>query len=228
MKITLFLVAALTVVAGCKYERVGASAAAVPDERPPLTRLPCVAAPGNAELLDESGACALFSGETAEDIGSNKARDADPDRPYRNSLFLCRRRADGAVEWRVLLTTGSNWREATGADKWCLDASRWLKDHFNIREAKFASDKRHLWLVCNTCNAWWDVVCSYDMQTDEFRVLIDGDAPEEQPNGTILVHGKKFYPRPDDGRGAAWRDVWITPEGKIVREGKITLRGSDL
>ena len=227
-KISLLLAVVLAVVAGCKYDRGVKSAVPVSGEWLALMGLPCVEAPANAELLDESGALALFVGETAEDTDSNKARDDDPDRPYRNSLFLCRRRADGTGEWRVLLTTGSNWREATGADKWCLDASRWLKDHFNIREAKFASDKRHLWLVCNTCNAWWDVVCSYDMQTDEFRVLIDGDALEEQPNGTILVHGKKFYPRPDDGRGAAWHDVWITPEGKIVHEGKITLRGSDL
>ena len=62
----------------------------------------------------------------------------------------------------------------------------------------------------------------------EFRALIDGNGPEEQPDGTILVHGKKSYPNPDDGLGAIWRDVWITPDGKVVREGEITLRGSDL
>ena len=227
-KINLLCAVTLAVVAGCKYDRVVGAAAPVSDEWSALTALPCVAAPANAEILDKSGSFALFSGETAEDVDSNKERDADPDRPYRNSLFLRRRKADGTEEWRVLLTTGSNWREAAGADEWCASQSRWLKDYFNIREAKFASDVRHLWLVCNTCNAFWDVVCSYDVQTDEFRALIDGNAPEDQPDGTLLVHGKKSYPNPDDGLGAIWRDVWINLDGKIVRKGAITLRGSDL
>ena len=227
-RINLLCAVTLAVVAGCKYDQVGGAAAPVSDEWSALTALPCVAAPANAEILDKSGSFALFSGETAEDVDSNKERDADADRPYRNSLFLRRRKADGTDEWRVLLTTGSNWREAAGADEWCASQSRWLKDYFNIREAKFASDVRHLWLVCNTCNAFWDVVCSYDVQTDEFRALIDGNAPEEQPDGTILVHGKKSYPNPDDGLGAIWRDVWINLDGKIVRKGAITLRGSDL
>ena len=52
------------------------------------------------------------------------------------------------------------------------------------------------------------------------------DEADEEEDGTIRVKGKKFYP--NDDRGAAWHDVWITPNGKIVREGKITLRGSDL
>ena len=193
-----------------------------------LTARPCVAAPRDAELLDESGALALYVGETAEDADSNKARDTDPDCPSRNSLFLRRRNVDGTDEWRLLLTTGSNWREATGLSEWCLSQSSDLKNHFYIKDAKFASDRRHLWLVCNTCNALWDVVCSYDVQKGEFRVLIDGDSIEEQPDGTLLVHGKKSYPDPDDGLGAIWRDVWINLDGEIVRKGEITLRGSDL
>ena len=227
-KISMLLSMVLAIVAGCKYERVGASVAAESDECPALTALPCVAAPANAELLDESGALALFSGETAEDADSNKARDAYHDRPCRNSLFLRRHKADGTDEWRVLLTSGSNWREAAGMSKWCSSQSSDLKNNFYIRDAKFASDKRHLWLVCNTCNAWLDVVCSYDVQKGEFRALIDGSSLEEQPDGTLLVHGKKSYPNPDDGRGAIWRDVWINLEGEIVRKGQITLRGSDM
>ena len=110
MKISLLLVVALAVVVGCKYERVGASVAAESEEWPALTALSCVSVPGEAKLLDESGALALFSGETPEDIDSNKARDADPGRPCRNSLFLRRRKADGTDEWRVLMTSGSTWR----------------------------------------------------------------------------------------------------------------------
>ena len=62
---------------------------------------------------------------------------------------------------------------------------------------------------------------------DEFRALIDGFSLEEQPDGTILVHGKKSYPHPDDGLGAIWRDVWINLTGEIVRKGEIAERGSD-
>ncbi len=228
MKTTLFLVVVLAVVAGCKYERVGASVAAESDEWPALTALSCVAVPGEAKLLDESGALALFSGETPEDIDSNKARDADPDRPCRNSLFLRRRMADGTDEWRVLLTSGSTWREAAGMSEWCSFQASDLKDNFYIRKAKFASDRRHLWLVCDTGIPFWDVICSYDVQNGEFRALIDGFAFEEQPDGTLLVHEKKSYPDPDDGRGAIWRDVWINLDGEIVRKGQITLRGADL
>ena len=193
-----------------------------------LTALSCVAAPRDAELLDESGAFALYVGETAEDADSNKARDADPDRPCRNSLFLRCRKADGTDEWRVLMTSGSTWREVAGMSEWCSSQSSDLKDHFYLKDAKFASDRRHLWLVCNTDITLWDVVCSYDVKKDEFRVLIDGSSFEEQPDGTLLVQGKKSYPNPDDGLGAIWRDVWINSEGEIVRKGQITLRGADL
>ena len=223
------LAVSLVVIAGCKYDCGGGeSVTPSSNDWAELTALPCMAAPSNAKLLDESGDFALYVGETAEDADSNKARDTDPDRPCRNSLFLRRCKADGADEWRVLLTTGSDWCEAAGMSEWCSSQSSDLKNNFYIRDAKFASDKRHLWLVCNTCNAWWDVVCSYDVQKNEFRALIDGSSLEEQPDGTLLVHGKKSYPNPGDGLGAIWRDVWINLDGEIVRKGEITLRGSDM
>ena len=68
-RINLFLVAALAVVAGCKDERDAKSVEPLSEEKA-LLELPCVAAPGKAELLDESGALALFAGETAEDLGN--------------------------------------------------------------------------------------------------------------------------------------------------------------
>jgi hypothetical protein len=221
---TMLFVVALAAVAGCKAPKHG-------DTGPARAVLPGSphAVPLNAKLLDESGALALFAGETAEDVNSNKARDANPDRPYRNSLFLRRRKADGTDEWRVLLTTGSNWREATGMSEWSSSESCWLKNYyFNIKDAKFASDRRHLWLVCDTGIPFWDVICSYDVQNGEFRALIDGFSLEEQPDGTLLIHEKKSYPDPDDGLGAIWRDVRINLDGEIVRKGEITLRGSDM
>ena len=98
-KIALLLVAALAVVAGCRYDQGGKSAASVSGEWPALTALPCVAAPGEAELLYESGELALYAGETAEDSAHNKARDPESLDPYRNSLFLRRRRANVANSW---------------------------------------------------------------------------------------------------------------------------------
>ena len=223
MKISLLLAVALAVVAGCKYERGGESIVRSSDEWSALTGLPCVTKPGNAKLLDESGALALFSGETAEDSASNNAPDV-LDR--RNSLFLRRCTATGMYQWRLILTTGSNWRTPDGMGRWCSAQTQCIKGCFFVLKACFAADGRHLWLVCVTDSCTFTVVCSYDVYECIFRALIDGADVEDARDGTILVKGKKFYP--DDDLGAAWHDVWITPDGKIVREGPITLRGSDI
>jgi len=227
-KISSLLAAVLAVVAGCKYDCGGEFAASLTDKWAALTGLPCVAAPGKAELLDESGPLALFSGETAEDSAINdKEHEEHPDFPsFRNSLFLRRRVADGSYEWRLILTTGSDWRIPDGLGRWCLAQTESLKRRFFVRNACFASDGRYLWLVCDTYTYTFSVVCSYDVHDRIFRALIDGADVEDAADGTILVKDKKFYP--DDDRGAAWHDVWITPDGEIVRKGKITLRGSDL
>ena len=89
-----------------------------------------------------------------------------------------------------------------------------------------SKDGRFIWLVCDRHISMYYVVCRFDLHENTLAVLIDGDSADEEEDGTIRVKGKKFYP--NDDRGAAWHDVWITPNGKIVREGKITLRGSDL
>ena len=70
-KISLLLIVALAVVAGCKDERDVKSVEPLSEEKA-LLELPCVAAPGKAELRDESGTLALFAGETAEDSAFNK------------------------------------------------------------------------------------------------------------------------------------------------------------
>ena len=228
MKVRLLLVVALAVVAGCGDNRDARSVTQSSDEKMSLLELPCAAAPGEAELLNEKGELALFAGETAEDSAFNKAgQESNPDfYNFRNSLFLRRRRADGTDEWRVLLTTGSDWRVHDGMGKWCSGQADDLRRCFFVDKASFSSDGRHLWLVCDTHTSTYHVVCSYDVYDRTFRVLIDGYTAIEEPDGTILVKDKKFYP--GDDLGAAWHDVWITPDGKVVRESKITLRGSDL
>lgn len=189
------------------------------------TELPgylCEVSPKDPELLDTLGNLALYSGETVDDVASNKMRDNGDD-PYHNSLFLRRRRADGTDEWRVLLTTGSNWREGAGMDKWCSSQASDLKKDFYIMNAKFGLDRRHLWLVCYTHIPFWNVACSYDAQVNEFRALIDGDSVEEQSDGTILIRGKKTYLSDENGEplGARWHDIWIDQEGNIVRKGEL-------
>ena len=228
MKVRLLSVVALAVVAGCGDNRDAKSVTQSSDEKMALLGLSCVEAPGKAELLNEKGELALFAGETAEDSTFNKAGlESNPDfYNFRNSLFLRRRRADGTDEWRVLLTTGSDWRAHDGMDKWCSGQADDLRRCFFVDKASFASDGRHVWLVCDTNTSTYHVVCSYDVDDRTFRVLIDGYTAVEEPDGTILVKDKKFYP--GDDLGAAWHDVWITPDGKVVRESKITLRGSDL
>lgn len=79
-----------------------------------------------------------------------------------------------------------------------------------------------MWLVCDTHTSLHSVVCSYDAQDNVLKVLIDGDTADEQPDGTILVTGKKVYLQDENGEpdGAGLCDVWITPDGKIVRKSK--------
>lgn len=214
----------LAALAGCRYVPDGDAESVVmfSGDRTVLPGVPCAAAPMKAKLLDESGTLALFSGETAEDTAFNEAHNAEWDYRGHNSLFLRRRRADGADEWRLLLTTGSNWRTADGMGSWDSSQAEEVKGHFEIRKASFASDRYHLWLVCNTHTSLYTVVCSYDAQNNILKVLIDGDTADEQPDGTILVTGKKVYLRDENGEpdGAGLCDVWITPDGKIVRKSK--------
>ena len=179
--------------------------------------------PRETKLLCKSGDLSLVAGETAADTAANQSEQE----PYcRNSLFLKRRKADGTTEWRLLLTTGSDWREAAGMGEWCSFMAGDVKRCFLVSKASFSSDGRHLWLVCNPHTSLYYVACSYDVYDHTLRVLIDGDTADEQSDGTILVKNKKFYP--NDDLGAAWHDVWITPDGTIVRKGPITLRGADL
>ena len=177
------------------------------------------AEPQNAELLYESGDVSLFAGETDTDIAFN----AETDWETRNSLFLKRSKADGGVEWRLLLTTGSDCRDAEDYSSTGLTTG-----NFRVVKASLSHDGRHIWLVCDPHTSLYRLAYAYDVYDNTFRYLSNGDDAIEQPDGTILVTGQKFYPKEDDGRGAAWRDVWLTPDGKIVRKGEITLRGADL
>ena len=139
MKTSLLLVSAFVAVAGCKYEQGVESAVFVSDEWSVLMGLPCVEVPGKAELLDESGSLALFAGETAEDTACNEEeREAHPDFPsFRNSLFLRRRVAGRTDEWRLILTTGSDWRAPDGLDRWCFFQMENIKRCFFVRTAHF-------------------------------------------------------------------------------------------
>ena len=61
----------------------------------------------------------------------------------------------------------------------------------------------------------------------KLRLHVDGYTAKEQPDGTIFVADKKMYLTDENGEplGARWYDLWMTPEGKIVRKGK--LRSAD-
>ena len=231
-KVVLFLVAALAIVAGCKDECDAKSVGPLSVAKAALLELPCVVEPGKAELLDECETLALFAGETAEDTAFNEEeREVHPSLPsLRNSLFLRRRMADGSYQWQVLLTTDSDWRAHDGMDKWCSSQADDLKSCFFVDKASFASDGRHLWLVCNPQTCTFHLVCSYDFHDRTFRVLIDGYTAIEEPDGTIRVEDKKIYLQDKNGEplGAAWYDVWISPDGTIVRKSDKLLKASDL
>lgn len=199
------------------------------DEQLAMLGSPYKGEPKDAELLNEYGDLALFSGKTDADIAFNAEPERENDLHDRNSLFLRRSAKEGVDEWRLVMTSGGDWKDADCMGDW---GKRWVddvRDCCNVVRASFSKDGRFVWMVCDlSCSSWFDVVCRLDLREKTLAALIDGDTADEQPDGTILVTGKKSYPNPDDGLGAIWRDVWINPEGKIVREGEITLRGSDL
>jgi hypothetical protein len=213
---------ALAAIAGCRYapDGNGKSAALFFGDRVALLGAPYRAEPRETELLCKSGEFSLVAGETAADTAANKS---DEEHDYRNSLFLKRCRRDGTIEWRLLLTTGSDWSEADGMSEWESDRAKDVKGCFEICKASFSSDGRHLWLVCSPHTYTYSVVCSYDVFDQKFRVLIDGDTADEQPDGTILAKNKKTYLFDDNGEplGARFYDAWITPDGKVVRKGKL-------
>ena len=82
---------------------------------------------------------------------------------------------------------------------------------------------RARWFVCNPHASACGVVCSYDVHTRTFRVLVGGDAADEQPDGTILAKNKKTCLFDDNGEplGARFEDAWINPDGEVVRKGKL-------
>ncbi|MBR4614394.1 MAG: LysM peptidoglycan-binding domain-containing protein [Kiritimatiellae bacterium] len=186
---------------------------------------PYAAEPTDARLLNVYGDFALFSGETEADVAANQS---DENTWHRNSLFLRRRTTNGKTGWRLILTSGSDWKDADGMGEWGKMRASDVRSCYNVVNASLSKDGRYIWMVCNpSCSFWWNIVCRFDLRENALAVLIDGDSADEQPDGTILITGKKSYPSPDDGLGAIWRDVWINPKGEIVRNGEITLRGSE-
>jgi len=231
---TILACAMLAVTAGCRYapedgDRPATSdgdtrdAAPFPDVQLVLPDTPCMV-PKNAELLD---ALALFAGETEADAAFNEAeRKANPEglRLCRNSLFLRWREADGTDKWWLLMTSGGTWRDADGMSGWCKDRARDVRECFMVLKARLAQDGRSIWLVCNPHTYTYNVICRFDLRNNAIRVLGDGDSAEEQPDGTILIRGKKTYLYDGNGEslGAAWYDEWITPDGTVVRKSKPT------
>ena len=208
--------------AGEAANEIGGRLAQFLTEEEPLPGVPCGTPPGSPSLLDESGRLALFAGFTQEDVAANEAeRRADPEMPMtRNSLFLRVRNEDGEDAWRLLLTSGSDWRAADGMNEWCASRTRELKDRFFVSKARFSSETRYLLLVCDTHSYTYLTVCSHDLRDNVFRVLTDGDTAEEEPDGSILVRNKKTYLYDDNGvsLGAAWYDEWIAPDGTVLRK----------
>lgn len=179
--------------------------------------------PKDAELLDENGALALFSGLTADDIAANEneeTNNVEGPKFFRNSLFVRYRMDNGEEDWRLLLTTHGYWEVGDGMNDWCKTQANDIHGCFEVLRAGFSRDGRFVNLVCNPHNCMFNLVCRYNLCTGKLRVLGDGDTVDEESDGTILVRNKKTYLYDDNGEslGAAWYDEWITPDGTAVRK----------
>lgn len=208
---------AVVVMSGCRYSPKGYDLASS-KRLLEMSGVVYKGAPEDAELVYDAGDFALVVGETDADVEYNATNAYG-----RNSLFLKRRKKDGASEWRLLLTSGSDWREADGMGKWCSRQASDIKSNLNIRGAKLTADKRYILLVCDVHTHVWFVACCYDVHNHSMRVFMDGDGAFEQPGGTILIKNKKTYLSDKNGEplGARWYDVWVTLDGKIIRKGKL-------
>lgn len=194
------------IVCGCRYRRVN------------LPGMPYAAAPENAELLYKVDDLALFAGKTESDIAFNNSNDW----LQRNSLFMRRRMGSGREEWRLIMTAEGDWKLAEGMGEWCNDRAEDARRDFCVMKARLSKDRQSVWMVCDPHTSTYSIVCRLDLNTNTFRVLMDGDTAEEQPDGTILVKGKKTYLNDENGEslGAAWYDLWMTPDGKVIRKTK--------
>lgn len=194
--------------------------------RPVLPGVLYAGTPTNLELLDESGSLALFSGYTAEDAAFVAAElERDHETPIRrNSLFLRRPTADGGHEWRVILTSGTNWRTPDGEDSWPVQDTMYdLKMCLHVLEAKFSPDKRHIWLLLDPHTYTAFDICSYDLRDNVLRTLSVGGPFEVEADGTLRIKDKKTYRFDENGEplGAAFYDEWITPDGTVVRQSEL-------
>ena len=236
---TILLCAAAAAMAGCaepadapKEAPLPGTACETPPESPeppheagPLAPLPgvaCEAPPESPERLHEAGPLALFAGLTEADATWNEAqRRADPETPMiRNSLFLRVRKEDGTEVWRQLLTTGSDWRIAEDSDGWRRDRAKDLRGCLFVMEALLHPDKRHVWMICDPHTYTYAVLCIYDWRENTLRVVADGHSLTLEPDGSILVKGRKTYLYDDNGDslGAAWFDEWRAPDGTVLRK----------
>ena len=184
----------------------------ISEERLVRFGVPYEGAPKNCKLLYECGWIALFAGETTEDVAHKGRR----------SLFARLRMEEGTELWRLVLTTGSSWKVGERMNSWSQNMESLIREDFCVRRARASMDGRTIWLVCNPHTDLYNVVCRFDLEEKTFKVLIDGDTAEEQADGTILVKDKKVYLQDANGEpdGAAWCDVWITPDGKVVKKTK--------
>lgn len=175
-----------------------------------------VGTPGRLEELNELGEWALYAGETEEDAAFVAAEvEKDPEMALpRNSLFLRRPAADGVPEWRVVLTSGAEWRAEGMSD--------WMEEEFRARlhvlDARFSADRRRILLVLDPHTHAWFAVCTYDWRAKVLRFLSDGGGIDELPDGTLLVKEVKTYRRDANGEslGAVWEDKVFAADGRAI------------
>ena len=97
--------------------------------------------PTEAKLLNEYGDLALFSGESEADAAFNAAPEQKDDWHARNSLFLRRRKKGGRDEWRLLLTSGGDWKGAEEMGKLCKDCADDIRKGFLRLESQFVKGR---------------------------------------------------------------------------------------
>ena len=112
----------------------------------------CESPPTNAVLLDQSGALALYSGETADDAAFNESIERETPSPQRKrrSLFFRWRAQDGTEEWRLMLTTGLKSIGSFCGWEMTPELLNDMRKRFEIDDAAFTSNQLSWDVACRT------------------------------------------------------------------------------
>lgn len=159
------------------------------------------------EIVDKNLNYILYIGESEEDRAWNIKNQDDEMPEMHNSLFI---KDKATNQKRMLMPYGkSKCKE--------LNESPIVPEYCYILKAKLDPSGRYVFVTCDPYTYTYISTLCYDLKENTIRYLSDGEFDTIEEDGSVWITGAKTYT--DDG--AAWFDVRMTPEGKIIEESEL-------